>query len=515
MNSSKILKYLSLYCTLTIFAYSLPSLGVTNAAANAEKKGPRSAPRTFSHLEKPWFQGSIEQAFRYAEKEQKRILLYSGASWCPPCNNLASQVFLHPEFQNIMKPFIVVYLDTDAEAAQPWLDKYKIHEVPMVILANQKGDEIFRFDGGRNFEDFKNTINAALNNKPNLSDLIGQVGKRKLSSEEWLLLQESDLNKEILNWDQQKLADTLTTIWLNCPEEMAATKASFAARIWAGAIGDKSLLKSTFSDHQSQMVEQILRPEAKLSFLESFLKGDIQKMIQLLPNDQQQKFKLQLLKILATAETDSQITLKERVRALFIQIDILYDAEHRLTENESQDLKSRFDRLALSAKSKYEKASVYPNIAMMIKKTLGIPSAVSFLESKVNEIDTPESLESLIAFLQQEAGNKDKALEWAEKAKESSKKSSAKLRYFLADAEAKSKLLKSDDSAIAASVEEYLDEVSKIQNGSIGWYRHAHKRIAEVIHKLGTRRDELLKKALASCSGNKECQDFYAATPAI
>src|SRR5690606_3732915 len=47
-------------------------------------------------MQGPWFSGTPDTAFALAKQANKPILVYWGAVWCPPCNELRDQVFNQP-----------------------------------------------------------------------------------------------------------------------------------------------------------------------------------------------------------------------------------------------------------------------------------------------------------------------------------------------------------------------------------------------------------------------------------
>ena len=47
-----------------------------------------------------WFDGSLDGAFIVAKRENRPVLIYWGAEWCPFCHTLKSTVFSRPSYQN-------------------------------------------------------------------------------------------------------------------------------------------------------------------------------------------------------------------------------------------------------------------------------------------------------------------------------------------------------------------------------------------------------------------------------
>ena len=60
----------------------------------------------------------IERAFAQATAQKKPVLLYWGATWCPPCNQMKATLFNRQDFAAQSKHFVAVFVDGDRPAAQ-------------------------------------------------------------------------------------------------------------------------------------------------------------------------------------------------------------------------------------------------------------------------------------------------------------------------------------------------------------------------------------------------------------
>jgi len=65
-----------------------------------------------------WFDGSVEEAFAAAEREDKPLFLYWGAEWCPYCKQVKATIFTRRDVIRRTRQFVAVELDGDAPAAQ-------------------------------------------------------------------------------------------------------------------------------------------------------------------------------------------------------------------------------------------------------------------------------------------------------------------------------------------------------------------------------------------------------------
>ena len=89
----------------------------------------------------------IERAFLRARAQNQPVLLYWGATWCPPCNQLKATFFNRQDFAQASKAFVAVHVDGDRPGAQKLGARFKVSGYPTVVLFRPDGTEITRLPG--------------------------------------------------------------------------------------------------------------------------------------------------------------------------------------------------------------------------------------------------------------------------------------------------------------------------------------------------------------------------------
>ncbi|QPF75497.1 thioredoxin family protein [Roseateles sp. DAIF2] len=131
----------------------------------------------------------IERALAQAGKQNKPVLLYWGASWCPPCNQLKATLFKRQDFITQTRAVVPVNLDGDLPGAQRLGARFKVRGYPTLILLNPAGEEITRLPGEVDGAQVVELLQLGLANGRGFGAVLADArAGRALNANEWRML---------------------------------------------------------------------------------------------------------------------------------------------------------------------------------------------------------------------------------------------------------------------------------------------------------------------------------------
>src|SRR6201996_9322138 len=131
----------------------------------------------------------IDKAFAAAKAQNKPVLLYWGAVWCPPCNQLKATLFNRQDFAEQSKSFVAVHLDGDAPGAQKLGTKFKVVGYPTLILFSPDRKELTRLPGEVDAAQVMQLLQLGrASGRPIATVLADARAGKPLTGSEWRLL---------------------------------------------------------------------------------------------------------------------------------------------------------------------------------------------------------------------------------------------------------------------------------------------------------------------------------------
>jgi thioredoxin-like negative regulator of GroEL len=89
----------------------------------------------------------VDRAMARAKAARQPLLLYWGATWCPPCNRLKAQLFNRQDFAALTRGLVALHVDGDKPAAQKISARFGVSGYPTLLLLSSDGQELTRIPG--------------------------------------------------------------------------------------------------------------------------------------------------------------------------------------------------------------------------------------------------------------------------------------------------------------------------------------------------------------------------------
>src|SRR6188768_3520981 len=158
-----------------------------------------------------WREGDVDDALAEAREQGKPVILYWGAVWCPPCNQMKSTLFKDPGFIAETEKFVPVYLDGDTAGAQAWGERFGISGYPTVIVLRPDGTEVTRISSATMAGQLPDLLRVAAGRTTSIETLLAsaQADPAKLTADDWHILGDFDWRNDPKHFKDTAKAGTL------------------------------------------------------------------------------------------------------------------------------------------------------------------------------------------------------------------------------------------------------------------------------------------------------------------
>jgi thiol-disulfide isomerase/thioredoxin len=379
----------------------------------------------------------VDRALARAGAERKPVLLYWGATWCPPCNRLKSQLFNRQDFAAQAKSFVAVHVDGDRPGAQKLGARFKVAGYPTVILLRSDGAELTRLAGSAEPEQVMDALRLGLaGGRPMRAVLADARSGKPLAAGEWRLLAfyawEAD---EGVLVPEAERADLLADLALRCPP----AEADASARLLLQALAAGNDLAGLKPD--AAMRDRVLRivddPTASRTHLDA-LAADADALVQRLAPEGGAAREMLVARFdasLARLTADATLSRNDRAWALVARIDLARigqgkDAlQPRLPEalvRDTRELVARFEREAADG---YERDALIPTLGHALSQAGLWAESDALLRASLPRSGAPYYLMSGLAGNARKQGRTDEALRWSRHAWERSEGPATRLQW--------------------------------------------------------------------------------------
>jgi thioredoxin-like negative regulator of GroEL len=469
----------------------------------------------------------VDAAFRRARAERKPVLLYWGASWCPPCNRLKATLFNRQDFSAQAKAFVAVHVDGDRPGAQKLGERFRTRGYPSLLLMAADGREIVRLPGEAAPEQVMDLLRLGLaGGRPVKAVLADARAGRSLNAAEWRQL-------SFYAWDQDEErlvgAGERADLLAELARRSAAADAESQTRLWLKALAASDDAKGLKPDDpmRQRLLNVLADPQATRAQFDVLVYGAdaMAKVLAESGTPERLAWIGRFDAVLARAQADATLARADRVSALIGRIDLQRLDQPRdaiepklpaaLVE-QTRDLAARFDR---EVSDGYERQAVITALGYALAQAGLWAESDRLLAGNLSRSHSPYYLMSQLSSNARKLGRKDEALRWSLQAWERSEGPATRLQWgasYLsalvdlapADAvrieQAASRLFAEAGADTSAFHERSARSLERASRRLLAWNKDGSKSAA--IARLQAQLDAICRKAPAADGQRGRCE---------
>jgi thioredoxin-related protein len=379
----------------------------------------------------------IERAFAQARTQGKPLLLYWGASWCPPCNQLKATLFNRQDFAAQSKHFVAVFVDGDRPAAQKLGARFKVSGYPTLVLFTPDGREITRLPGEADAPQVLALLADGLSGgRPVAAVLADARAGKALSANEWRRL-------AFHSWEVDDsglvAAAERPTVLAELAAKSPPGDGETATRLWLKALAASDDGKGLKPDAGlRQRVERVLAdPQATRAHMD-VIAGRASDMVKALSSDdsaERSAWVAQFDTALVRLQADATLSRGDRVGVLIERVALARLGQGkdltapRLPEALVAEVREWSARLDREIADPYERQAVITAVAYLQGQAGLWSESDALLKANLARSHSPYYLMSQLAGNARKLGRKDEALAWYQQAYEKSVGPATRLQW--------------------------------------------------------------------------------------
>ena len=429
----------------------------------------------------------IERAFAQARAEKKPVLLYWGAKWCPPCNQLKATLFNRVDFIEQTRAIVPVHIDGDLPGAQKLGTRFKVRGYPTMILFNPEGQELTRLPGEIDAPQVIKVLQLGLaGGRPVKSVLADAKAGKKLNANEWRLL-------SFYSWetDEQQLVPPAELPGLLAQLAGAAQGVDGEAgtRLWLKAVSANDSGKALKVDAAlRERVSKVLEsPEQSRALMDVITNGapDIVKTLAPAAGPERTALLAQFDTVLKRLEGDASLSRGDRLQSLLARVQLARldvaptELHPKLSQALLKEVKDHAARADREITDGYERQAVITSAAYLLGQAGQWKDSDDLLKASLSKSHSPYYLMSSLGGNAKKQGRKDEALKWYEEAFNKSEGPATRLQWGSGYFAALTELAPQDAARIEKTAAQLFSEAAQ-DKGSF------YERSARSLQKVGS-----------------------------
>ena len=437
----------------------------------------------------------IDKAFAAAKAQNKPVLLYWGAVWCPPCNQLKATLFNRQDFAEQSKSFVAVHLDGDAPGAQKLGTKFKVVGYPTLILFSPDRKELTRLPGEVDAAQVMQLLQLGMASGRPIAQVLADARDGKpLKGPEWRLL-------AFYSWDTdegaqavsaQERGPLLRKLAANCPASESAACTRLALK--AIADGDEKNPPAPDAATRARVAEVLADPALSRTYMDVLTNGatDIVTALAPKPGADRQKLVASFDTALVRLQADATLSRGDRLGALFARVDLARIDQPKDTMHpklppalvkEVRDTAAATDREATNA---FERQAVIPGTSQLLEEAGMWKESETLLKSSLSKSHSPYYLMSELGSNARKQGRNGEALQWYQQAYDKSEGPATRLQWGAAYLKALVEITPNDSKRIESTAQSVFTDAAGQSNAFDQRSGRSLQRVGATLQKWNT-----------------------------